>query len=103
MNLTTSVNLDFTGVIIGVAVFAIIGIMHPVVIKSYYYLGLKIWYAFLAIGIVCVAVSVFIPNLIASLIVAIFGFSFLWGIHELFEEKQRVAKGWHPGNPKRGE
>jgi hypothetical protein len=92
--------MDFTGIIIGIATFFIIGIMHPVVIKGYYYCGLKVWYAFLAIGLLCVAVSLFIPNLIASIIVAIIGISFLWGVREIFEEKRRVHKGWHPANPK---
>ncbi|MDR1421976.1 MAG: DUF4491 family protein [Coriobacteriales bacterium] len=93
--------MDFSGIILGAATFLIIGVMHPVVIKSYYYLGLKVWYAFLVIGIACAIASVFIPNLLVSIIVSIVGFSFLWGIHELFSERKRVRKGWHPANPKR--
>jgi hypothetical protein len=94
--------MDCTGFIIGVAAFAIIGIMHPVVIKGYYYFGLRIWYIFLAVGLFCLAASLFIAHLIASVVVAIVGISFLWGIHELFEERKRVQKGWHPANPSHG-
>ncbi len=90
----------FSGLIIGVAVFLIIGIMHPVVIKGYYYLGIKVWWAFLAIGIICVVASLFIPHQITSIIIAVVGMSFLWGIHELFEQRERVRKGWHKANPK---
>ena len=35
--------LHFTGVIIGVATFLIIGLFHPIVIKGEYYFGVKIW------------------------------------------------------------
>ncbi|MDR1712592.1 MAG: DUF4491 family protein [Coriobacteriales bacterium] len=92
--------MGFTGIIIGVAAFAIIGVMHPVVIKSYYYIGLKVWPAFLLIGGACLVASLFVPNQIASIIIAVLGVSFLWGIHELFEQKERVEKGWYPANPR---
>ena len=92
--------MSFMGVIIGIAVFLIIGIMHAVVIKGYYYFGIKVWWAFLVIGIISVAVSIFIPNQIVSIIIAVVGMSFLWGIHELFEQRERVRKGWQPANPK---
>jgi hypothetical protein len=92
--------MDFTGIIIGAATFIIIGIMHPVVIQGYYHFGLKLWVAFLAIGLVCLGVSVILPYQAASIILAIIGISFLWGIREVFEERRRVRKGWHPANPK---
>ena len=33
--------INWTGVIIGLSTFLIIGLFHPLVIKGYYYLGLK--------------------------------------------------------------
>lgn len=36
----------FDGVIIGLASFLIIELLHPVVIKSEYYIGKKIWPVF---------------------------------------------------------
>jgi len=32
---------------------------------------------------------------------AVLGFSLLWSIKELSEQKDRVEKGWFPKNPKR--
>ncbi|MCQ2117643.1 MAG: DUF4491 family protein [Bacteroidales bacterium] len=29
------------------------------------------------------------------------GFSCFWSILELFQQEQRVAKGWFPSNPKK--
>ena len=36
-----------------------------------------------------------------SILIAVFGITCLWTIKELFEQEQRVAKGWFPKNPKR--
>ncbi|MBR4089087.1 MAG: DUF4491 family protein [Bacteroidales bacterium] len=46
----------FTGIIIGLATFLIIGLFHPIVIKAEYYLGTKCWWAFLLAGMVFCAV-----------------------------------------------
>lgn len=90
-------NLD--GIIIGLAVFFIIGIMHPVVIKSEYYIGKHIWPLYLIIGILCVGLSTVIPSRTLSILTAVLGFTMFWSIHELFEQEQRVKKGWFPANP----
>ena len=42
----------FTGLIIGVATFFIIGLFHPLVIKGEYYFGTKFWWLFALVGIV---------------------------------------------------
>ena len=54
--------MDFNGIITGAATFLIIGMCHPLVIKSEYYLGKKSWWAFLVIGIILGAVSIVLPN-----------------------------------------
>ncbi|MBM3123982.1 MAG: DUF4491 family protein [Chloroflexi bacterium] len=93
--------MNFNGILIGIAAFLIIGVFHPIVIKSEYYFGKKVWPAFLVIGLVFAAATLFIQNLILSAIVGIIGFSCLWSIHELIEQEERVHKGWFPANPKR--
>lgn len=95
--------MNFEGLIIGLASFAIIGAFHPLVIKGEYYIGKKIWPAFLVAGLLLIAASAILQNIVLSAIVAITGFSSLWSIHELFEQEQRVERGWFPRNPnKRG-
>jgi len=91
----------FDGVIIGLASFLIIGLLHPVVIKSEYYIGKKIWPVFLIGGIIFIIISVFLESIIYSALTAVFGFSLLWGIHEIIEQEERVKKGWFPKNPKK--
>jgi hypothetical protein len=91
----------FTGIIIAVSTFLIIGLFHPIVIKSEYYFGVRVWWAFLLVGLACVVAALFIENEIVSALVGVFGASALWGIGELFSQKKRVEKGWFPMNPKR--
>jgi uncharacterized membrane protein len=93
--------MSFHGLLIGAAAFIIIGIFHPIVIKSEYYFGKKIWPVFLGAGIILVGIALFIDNITISAIVSIVGFSSLWSIRELFEQEARVQKGWFPDNPKR--
>ena len=89
------------GLFIGICTFLIIGLFHPVVIKCEYYWGTKCWWIFLLLGIVGVATSIFVVDIILSSLVGVFAFSSFWTIKELFDQKKRVEKGWFPKNPKR--
>lgn len=91
--------MNYDGIIIGIGSFLMIGLLHPVVIKAEYYFGTKIWPAFLFLGIVCIVLSLFSSGKVVSPLLAVLGFSLLWSINELFEQKQRVEKGWFPRNP----
>lgn len=91
----------FTGIIIAISTFLIIGMFHPIVIKTEYYTGTKYWWTFLLLGLMTLVAALFVENVIASSILGVAGASFLWSIGELFEQKKRVEKGWFPMNPKR--
>ena len=93
--------MNWYGLIIGIVTFFIIGVAHPIVIKSEYYYGTRCWWVFLLVGIGCLVGSMFTSGDIASILLGVVGCSALWGIHELFEQKERVKKGWFPMNPKR--
>ena len=89
----------FEGLLIGIATFLCIGLFHPIVIKTEYYFGTRPWWIFLLVGIGCAVGALFIGNTLISSIVGVLGFSSLWSIKELFEQKERVRKGWFPKNP----
>ena len=91
----------FTGIIIAVSTFLIIGIFHPIVIKVEYYWGTRLWWIFLVLGLIPIMVALLIANVIVSSILGVIGASLLWSIGELFEQKKRVERGWFPMNPKR--
>ena len=89
------------GLFIGICTFLIIGLFHPVVVKAEYYLGTKCWWIFLVLGIAGVIASLSIDNVILSSLLGVFAFSSFWTIKEVFEQEERVQKGWFPKNPKR--
>jgi hypothetical protein len=94
-------DLHFEGLLIGVCTFLIIGLFHPVVIKCEYYTGTRFWWVFLVIGIVATAAALFIEDVFWASLLGVFAFSSFWTIKELFEQEERVKKGWFPKNPKR--
>lgn len=94
-----SVNIE--GLIVGVFAFLIIGIFHPIVIKTEYYFGISLWWVFLLLGIVGGVASLFVSNNVASICIGITAFCCFWSIGELFQQKKRVEKGWFPRNLKR--
>lgn len=85
--------MNFANLIVGILAFGIIGIFHPIVIKTEYYFGKKVWPAFLICGMVCVILSLFADDQPGAAL-AILGFANFWSIRELFEQEQRVKKGW---------
>ena len=93
--------MNFQGAIIGLSAFIIIGIFHPIVVKTEYYFGVRVWPIFLGVGIIFILASLFIENTVLSAILGIFGFSALWSIREIHEQVERVEKGWFPKNPNR--
>ena len=52
-------------------------------------------------GGAALAASRWVENLILSILLAVWGASSLWGIGELFEQRERVAKGWFPNREKK--
>ena len=93
--------MHFTGLLLAISTFIIIGVFHPVVIKKESYFGTRPWWLFLVAGLACVAASLCIAETILSAIIGVTGASLLWSIGELFEQKKRVERGWFPMNPKR--
>lgn len=92
--------MNFSGIIVGAATFLIIGICHPIVIKMEYHWGKGSWWLLLVAGLAFAAASVFIDREVLSTVVGA-AFSCFWGILEVFEQEQRVLKGWFPENPAR--
>ncbi|OUO51344.1 DUF4491 domain-containing protein [Parabacteroides sp. An277] len=89
------------GLLIGVVTFLVIGLFHPLVVKAEYYWGTRSWWLFLLAGIVAAGLSLLIENILLSTICGVFAFSSFWSIKEVFEQEERVLKGWFPKNPKR--
>lgn len=93
--------MHFDGICIAFASFLIIGMFHPIVIKSEYYFGVKIWPIFAIFGMISLSVSIFISSVVLSAILGVLGCTFFWSIIELYAQRKRVERGWFPKNPKR--
>ena len=50
--------MNFSGILIGVLTFFLIGLFHPIVIYAEYYFGSRCWPVFLLVGILCMILSV---------------------------------------------
>ena len=95
--------MKFEGIIVGAAVFLIIGVCHPIVIKMEYHRGKQSWWVLALAGTLFAAASLFVKSMIWSTILGAAAFSFFWGIHEITAQEKRVLKGWFPENPKRSD
>ena len=74
--------LHFTGIIIAVSTFLIIGLFHPIVIKTEYYTGTRYWWVFLVLGLATIAAAFLIEDILLSAIHGVLGASSLWSIGE---------------------
>jgi len=92
---------NLLGLAIGACTFLVIGLFHPLVIKGEYYFGTGIRWAFLALGVAACAASVAVTDIFWSTLLGVIAFSSFWSIKEVNEQKERVAKGWFPSNPRR--
>lgn len=89
------------GLLIGISTFLIIGLFHPICIKAEYYWGTRCWWVFLLLGIAATIASLCVSNILLASLLGVFAFSSFWTIKEVFEQEERVRKGWFPKNPKR--
>ncbi|MFO7939980.1 MAG: DUF4491 family protein [Bacteroidales bacterium] len=94
-------NLNFSGLVVGFATFIIISKARYLTIVAEYYFTKKFWIGFLILGLGLVILAAFTEHAELSAILAITGFTYLWGIGEIIEQEERVEKGWFPKNPKR--
>jgi hypothetical protein len=86
----------FVGIVIGAGTFLIIGVFHPLVIKGEYHFGVRVWWAFLVVGLAALAGSLLTRGVIVQSLLGVLGFTSLWGINEVFHQRRRVEKGWFP-------
>ena len=53
---------NLTGLVLGLSVFLIIGLFHPLVIKGEYYLGVRCWWGFLLLAIIAWSASLLVSH-----------------------------------------
>ena len=94
------IDIYWQGVVLGLCTFLVIGIFHPLVVKAEYYFGTRSWWVFLVFGIICGIAPFFISSLFWGALSAIVGFSSLWSIGEIFDQRKRVIPSANTNIPK---
>ena len=92
--------MNWGGILLGAVSFAVIGAFHPLVIWAEYHFRKGCWPVFLCAGLLLSVVSLLTENVYGAAVLGILAFSCFWSIRELFEQEQRVRKGWFPKNEK---
>ncbi len=93
--------MNFTGLILGVAMLAAIGFGFLWVVKLEYHIGAQVWPVVLAFGLALALATLWIKPFWASALVGILAGSIVWGATELPPQEERVRRGLFPANPKR--
>jgi hypothetical protein len=91
---------NWTGFLVGLAAFFMIGLFHPVVAKMEYHLGKGSWWMLFFPGLISLVLSFFLMPF-WSIIMGCLAFSFFWSTLEIFMQHQRVIQGRAKRNPKR--
>ena len=79
--------MHFTGLLLGICTFLII--------------GTRCWWWFLLLGISALIASLLVEPIFPQTLLGVLAFSSFWTIKEIFEQRERVRKGWFPANPRR--
>lgn len=89
------------GIALGLFSLFAIGMGFVWVIRMEYHLGYMWWPYPLVLGVVLVALSLFVGNPGWSALLGIMGGTFIWGATELKEQAVRAELGWFKFNPNR--
>lgn len=93
--------VNWTGLLLGLAMLFAIGFGFFWVIKVEYYLGAQVWKWVLALGVLICLSSLLVYSFWLSALLGILGGSVVWGATELPDQEKRVRRGLFPANPRR--
>jgi hypothetical protein len=91
--------MNFFGLVTGIATLFIIGLGFPLVIQGERRFGYLWWPYMMGIGILWIAISLFILVDWLAVLFGVLGATFVWGSTELKEQAVRTELGWYPFNP----
>ena len=91
----------YSGILIGILTLLAIGLGFPLVIRTERAFGLAVWPYLLLAGLALVVASLFTQATLPSVLLAVFGASFIWGSTEIKEQAVRAELGWYPFNPRK--
>jgi hypothetical protein len=93
--------MNYFGLLTAIATLFIIGLGFPLVIQGERRFGYLWWPYMMSIGILLIAISLFISIDWLAVLVGVLGATFVWGSTELKEQAVRAELGWYPFNPRK--
>jgi Domain of unknown function (DUF4491) len=87
--------MQFTGLILGVVTFLMIGFLHMAVVRIERLWGSQLWQGFVFLGLLFGIGSLFVDDILISALLGVNGFLFAWSGPELKKQKERVEKEYH--------
>ena len=90
--------MSIFGILAGLLTVLIIGLGFPLVIHGERTFGHLCWPYMMALGLLLVGFSLFLPANWASLLAGVLGATLVWGSTELKEQAVRTELGWYPFN-----
>ncbi len=91
--------MNLFGFLTGIATLFIIGLGFPLVIQGERRFGYLWWPYMMGVGILLIAISLFISMDWLAVLIGVLGATFVWGSTELKEQAVRAELGWYPFNP----
>ncbi len=84
--------MQYTGLILGLVTFVMIGFLHVAVVKIERLWGSQLWPGFIVLGLLLGAASLFVDDILVSALLGVNGFLFAWSGPELKKQKERVEQ-----------
>ncbi len=91
--------MNLFGFLTGIATLFIIGLGFPLVIQGERRFGYLWWPYMMGVGILLIAISLFISMDWLAVLIGVLGATFVWGSTELKEQAVRTELGWYPFQP----
>ena len=83
--------MQYSGIIVGVYTFVMIGVLHVAVVRIEREIGSHIWPCFVVLGVAFGVASVMVSDVLTSALLGVSGFLFAWSGPELKKQRERVA------------
>ena len=83
--------MQYTGVIVGIYTFIMIGVLHVAVVRAERVIGSQVWPWFVVLGLLFGAASLVVVDVLSSALLGVLGFLFAWSGPELRKQRERVS------------
>ena len=92
--------MNWQGLLVGLAVFAMVGVCHPMVVWMEYNIGRRVWKLLLVVGVFLLVPSLFASGVVASVLGGASA-AVIYSAVEVVRQHKRAVLGRAARNPRR--